>query len=72
MTLKNGETAIVVQRSTSGNAPQVAALFSAQGKAIGGVPRRDTSQAATAIAGPLTDRSRIGRVLPEVVYGLLM
>ncbi|MCW5636001.1 MAG: phosphohydrolase [Rubrivivax sp.] len=71
VTLKNGETAIVVQRTAAGNAPQVAVLLSAQGKPVAGAPRRDTSQAELAIAGPLADRSRVGRVLPEVVYGLL-
>ncbi len=71
VTLKNGETAVVVQRKAAGQAPQAAALLTAEGKPIAGAPRRDTSQGETAIAGPLADRSRIGRVLPEVVYGLL-
>jgi HD-GYP domain-containing protein (c-di-GMP phosphodiesterase class II) len=71
VTLKNGETAVVVMRSAVGNAPQVAALLSAQGKPINGAPRRDTSRPEMAIAGPLVDRSRVGRVLPEAVYGLL-
>ncbi len=71
VTLKNGETAVVVARTAVGNAPQVAALLNAQGKPVAGAPRRDTSQGETAIAGPLADRSRIARVLPEAVYGLL-
>lgn len=71
VTLKNGETAVVVMRSTVGNAPQVAALLTAQGKPVHGAPRRDTSRPETAIAGPLAERSRVGRVLPEAVYGLL-
>lgn len=71
VTLKNGETAIVVTRTAAGNAPQVAALFNAQGRPIAGAPRRDTSVGGTAIAGPLADRSRITRILPEMVYGLL-
>lgn len=71
VTLKSGETAVVVARTAVGNAPQVAVLFSAQGKPVGGAPRRDTSQGDAAIAGPLADRSRITRVLPEAVYGLL-
>ena len=72
VTLKNGETAVVVARaSAGGNLPQVAALLSAHGKPIVGAPRRDTREADTTIVGPLADRSRIGRVLPEVVYGLL-
>jgi len=71
VTLKNGETAVVVARTAVGNAPQVAVLFSAQGKPVAGAPRRDTTQGETAIAGPLADRSRVTRVLPEAVYGLL-
>lgn len=71
VTLKNGETAVVVMRTAVGNAPQVAVLFSAKGKPVPGAPRRDTAQGETAIAGPLADRSRVTRVLPEAVYGLL-
>jgi len=69
--LKNGETAVVVMRTAVGNAPQVAVLFNAQGKPVAGAPRRDTAQGEAAIAGPLADRSRVTRVLPEAVYGLL-
>lgn len=71
VTLKNGETAVVVLRTAVGNAPQVAVLFNAQGKPVTGAPRRDTGQGETAIAGPLADRARVTRVLPETVYGLL-
>jgi hypothetical protein len=71
VTLKNGETAVVVLRTAVATAPQVAVLFNAQGKPMAGAPRRDTAQGDTAIAGPLADRSRVTRVLPEVVYGLL-
>jgi len=71
VTLKNGETAVVVMRTAVGNAPQVAVLFNAQGKPVAGAPRRDTAQGEAAIAGPLADRSRVTRVLPEAVYGLL-
>ena len=71
VTLKNGEVGVVVARTAVASAPQVAVLFTAQGKPVAGAPRRDTNQPATAIAGPLADRSRFTRVLPEVVYGLL-
>jgi len=71
VTLKNGEAAVVAMRTAASNAPQVAVLLSAQGKPVQGAPRRDTAQPETAIAGPLADRSRITRVLPEAVYGLL-
>jgi HD-GYP domain-containing protein (c-di-GMP phosphodiesterase class II) len=71
VTLKNGETAVVAARTGAGNSPQVAVLLNAQGRPVAGAPRRDTSQAELAIVGPLADRSRIARVLPESVYGLL-
>lgn len=71
VTLKSGETAIVAMRTAVGNAPQVAVLFSAQGKPVAGAPRRDTAQGESVIAGPLAERARINRVLPEAVYGLL-
>jgi HD-GYP domain-containing protein (c-di-GMP phosphodiesterase class II) len=70
--LKNGETAVVVLRSGPRGAPVVAALLSAQAKPVPGTPRRDTSEPEFAIAGPVPERSRMARVLPEVVYGLLM
>lgn len=70
--LRNGEGGVVVQRATAARATQVAVLLNAQGRPVAGAPRRDTGEAATAIAGPLADRSAISRVLPEVVYGLLV
>lgn len=71
VTLKNGEIAVVVMRTAVGNAPQVAVLAGRDGKPVQGAPRRDTTQGDTAIAAALADRSRVQRVLPEVVYGLL-
>ncbi|MBL8287470.1 MAG: phosphohydrolase [Rubrivivax sp.] len=71
VTLKNGEVAVVVMRTAVGNAPQVAVLFSREGKPVPGTPRRDTTQGDTAIAAALADRSRVPRLLPEAVYGLL-
>jgi hypothetical protein len=71
VTLKNGEVAVVARRASAAAAAEVAVLLSATGKAIGGAPRRDTAQAEFAIAGPLTDRGVLPRVLPEQIYGLL-
>ncbi len=69
--LKNGETAIVVQRAVAGQAAQVTALFGANGKPHAVPPRRDTAAAEFAIAGAVADRSGLPRVLPEQVFGLL-
>ncbi len=69
--LRNGDAAVVVQRSAAGNAPTVAALLDAAGKPCRDTPRRDTSQSEYAITGPLTERVGLPRVLPEQVYGLV-
>ncbi len=69
--LKNGETAVVVQRAGPGTAVQVAVLLSAQGKPVVGAPRRDTGQGDFAIASAVPERGGRLRVLPEVVFGLL-
>jgi len=69
--LKNGDSAIVVQHTTAGNAPIVAVLVDGAGRPVHGAPRRDTATPEFAIVGPLTDRSAMPRVLPEQVYGLV-
>jgi HD-GYP domain-containing protein (c-di-GMP phosphodiesterase class II) len=69
--LKNGEAAIVVQRTAASNAPIVAVLADPGGRPVHGAPRRETAQPDFAIAGPLTDRAHLPRVLPEQVYGLV-
>lgn len=69
--LKNGESAIVVQRTAAGNAPLVAVLADAAGRPVHGGPRRDTAKPEFAITGPLTERGAMPRVLPEQVYGLV-
>ncbi len=69
--LKNGETAVVVQRSAASHAPLVAVLLDGAGRAVHGAPRRDTAEAACAITGPATERAGLPRVLPETVYGLV-
>jgi hypothetical protein len=69
--LRNGEAAIVVQRTASGNAPVVAVVADAQGRAVPGAPRRDTAQPDCAISGPLGDRGLLPRFYPEQIYGLL-
>ncbi|MDE2159211.1 MAG: phosphohydrolase, partial [Burkholderiales bacterium] len=71
VTLKNGEVGVVALRAQGGAAAQVMALLDARGRPVAGTPRRDTADAACAIAGTLADRSRMARVLPEQVYGLL-
>jgi hypothetical protein len=55
----------------AGNAPLVAVQADAQRHPVHGVPRRDTSVAEHAIAGPMTDHRRMPRVFPEQTYGLV-
>ncbi len=69
--LKSGEIGVVVQRAEPGRGALVVALIGAGGKAVPGVPRRDTAQPAFAITAPLGERAGLPRVLPEQVYGLL-
>jgi HD-GYP domain-containing protein (c-di-GMP phosphodiesterase class II) len=71
VTLKSGESGVVVHRAEPGRGAVVVALIGAGGKAVPGAPRRDTAQPGFAIAGPLGDRTGLPRVLPEQVYGLL-
>lgn len=69
--LKNGEIGIVIQRPTASRGAVVVALQSAVGKSVPGSPKRDTAQPDFAIAGPLTERAGMPRVLPESVYGMI-
>ncbi|MDE2370041.1 MAG: phosphohydrolase [Burkholderiales bacterium] len=71
VTLKNGEIGVVALRAQGGAATQVTALLDGRGRPVAGSPRRDGAAAGCAIAGTLVDRSRMARVLPEQVYGLL-
>jgi hypothetical protein len=68
--LKNGEAAVVVRRKGAGL--EVAILQGANGRAVPGLPRRDTAAAPEfAIAGPLLERNGLPRLLPETVFGLV-
>lgn len=69
--LKNGESAVVVARTATGNAPVVAVLADAQGRAVHGAPRRECARPEFAITGPLTERAGLARVHAEQIYGLL-
>ena len=71
VTLKNGDTGIVLHRAVPERAIVVVSLFSAQGKPVPGSPRRDTAQPEFAITGAMAERGNLPRVLPEQVYGLL-
>lgn len=71
VSLKSGEIGVVVHRAEPGRGAVVAALIGPGGKAVAGVPRRDTAQPGFAIIGPLGERAGLPRVLPEQVYGLL-
>lgn len=69
--LKNGESAVVVARTATGNAPVVAVLADAQGRVVHGAPRRECARPEFAITGPLTERAGLARVHAEQIYGLL-
>ena len=69
--LKSGEAGLVVQRAAPGRGAVVVALIGANGKAVAGVPRRDTGVPEFAITGPLGERAGLPRVLAEQVFGLL-
>lgn len=71
VSLKSGEIGVVVQRAEPGRGAMVVALIGANGKAVPGVPRRDTAQPAYTITAALGERAGLPRVLPEQVYGLL-
>jgi HD-GYP domain-containing protein (c-di-GMP phosphodiesterase class II) len=71
VSLKSGEIGVVVQRAEPGRGAVVVALIGANGKAVPGVPRRDTAQPAYTITASLGERAGLPRVLPEQVYGLL-
>jgi hypothetical protein len=71
VTLRSGETAVVVRRAQAGNTPEVAVLLNAQGRAPNEVMRRDTAQPEHSITGLATPQPGWPRVLPEQVYGLL-
>jgi hypothetical protein len=72
--LRNGDVAIVIRRAAGGAAgPGVLAvsLIDAKGRPLPNAPKRDTAQPEFAIAGLLTERAGLRRVLPEQVYGVL-
>ncbi|MDO9073938.1 MAG: hypothetical protein Q7U73_11790 [Rubrivivax sp.] len=69
--LKGGEIGVVVQRAEPGRGAVVVAPIGANGKAVPGVPRRDTAQPAFAITAALGERAEMPRVLPEQVFGPL-
>ena len=69
--LRSGEVAVVVRRAAAASTPLVQVLRSAAGKAVIGGPRRDTADAAYAVAGAVADAAGLPRVLPEQVFGVL-
>ena len=70
--LKNGEIGVVARRAINGFGPIVATMTDDKGKPVTTTHRRDTAaDPAHAIAGALTDKPPMVRVLPERVYGLL-
>lgn len=70
--LKNGEIGVVARRASNGIGPIVATMTDDKGKPVTTTHRRDTAaDPAHAIAGTLTGKPPMVRVLPERVYGML-
>jgi hypothetical protein len=68
--LASGETAIVVKRGASANAPLVAALTNRNGDVLSQPIPRDTSLAANAIASTIPDKAVLVRLSVEKLYDL--
>lgn len=69
--LKTGEMAVVIRRSaTSANTPVAASITDRTGVPVLNIVRRDTSRPEHAIVGLVADKSLVGRVPPERLYGL--
>jgi HD-GYP domain-containing protein (c-di-GMP phosphodiesterase class II) len=66
--LSSGETAIVVRRGSSANAPLAAAITNRNGDALAAPLRRDTSQADFAIVNSLIDRAVLVQVTVDKLY----
>jgi HD-GYP domain-containing protein (c-di-GMP phosphodiesterase class II) len=66
--LSSGETAIVVRRGSSANAPLAAAITNRNGDALATPLRRDTSQADFAIVNSLIDRAVLVQVTVDKLY----
>ena len=68
--LASGETAIVVKRGASANAPLVAALTNRNGDVLSQPIPRDTSLPANAIAATIPDKAVLVRLNVEKLYDL--
>ncbi len=69
--LRSGEAGVVTRRAKDGAAAMVTALRHADRRTLSQPLARDTGQPEFAIAGPVTDRTGLARVLPEQLYGLI-
>jgi hypothetical protein len=69
--LRSGEVAVVIRRPVGGTQPIAATLGDGQGRPSLQTHRRDTTDPAFAVQGPLQDTRPYQRVLPERVYGFL-
>ena len=67
--LANGESGIVVERTSNLRAPVVATITDSAGRAVLHTVRRDTADARFAIAGLASDKSLLARLPPERLYG---
>jgi len=66
--LASGETAIVIRRGASANAPIAAAITNRFGVPLSDTPRRDTSNPQFAVVATVSDRCVMVRVPTEKLY----
>jgi len=69
--LKNGEVGVVTHRGVSPTTPRVVALLDANGRPVPGTVVGDTAAAGLGVAGAPQAQTKLPRVLPERVYGLI-
>lgn len=69
--LKNGEIGVVTHRGASPTTPRVVVLLDAGGRAVSGTVVRDTAAPGFGVAGVPPLQTKLPRVLPERVYGLV-
>jgi HD domain len=66
--LASGELGIVVRRGSSANAPMVATLTDAQGRALPGPRLRDSAQPAYAVQASVPEPATRLRIAPQALY----
>lgn len=67
--MASGELGIVVERTANAKAPIVASITDTAGRPVPRLLRRDTREAEFAVAGTVSDKVTLQRLLPERLYG---